>query len=522
MSIASIRSNRGISGHPGSGRGKKCPSWALIMLTAALLAPLTVAQGAAGTGAGPAMSIETIMTGNTSDCDIAVGPSGNAHVCYFDMDSGSLMYAADRGGAWSAEAIAGPGLTGSACSLAMDAEGNAHVSYIGTYGASYDDLIYATNKGGRWHHQLIDDGEVLGYTSIALDGQGSVHISYHTGGSYEDDNLMYATNAGGAWRTEAVDTGQAGYYSAIAIGPNGAAHIAAYAGIGSKPLRYSTNEGGPWSSQDIEGSVWVGSFCSIAVDPQGRPHVAASTSGQIGQVDLKHILCSGGTWVPEPIEHGGYVWGRSIVIDGDGRSHICYRSYADNALMYQTNAGGQWSARSIDLLGSANSWGSIAIGGDGTVHMCYVTKDAGGSRLKHATIGDAPTSEAPSAPTGLAASVVNGSVQLSWSAQASNAGFNVYRGTDPGAMMIIATVNGTSYLDREPGESGTLFYRVEAADGGGASEAVKAVVNVAASDSLPREEPLLSGPLAGIIGAGSIAAMLAVAALIMLKRKGGP
>jgi hypothetical protein len=519
MSIARIWSIRRPGGNVDTGRRQMGPLWAVILLSAALLAPLAAAQGAAEAGTEPVMAVETIRTGSSSDCDIAVDPNGNPHVCYFDVDSGSLMYATGHRGTWSIEAIAGPGLTGSAFSLAVDAEGNAHVSYVGTYGTSYDDLIYATNKGGRWHHQLIDDAEVLGYTSAAVDGQGSVHISYHTGGSYEDDNLMYATNAGGTWRTEVVDAGQAGYYNAIAIGPNGTVHIAAYAGIGSKPLRHSTNEGGLWSSEDIEGSVWVGSFCSIALDPHGHPRVAASTSDHIGQVDLKHVIRSDGAWSPEIIEHGGYVWGRSIAIDGNDSSHICYRSYADNALMYQTNAGGQWSARTVDLLGSANSCGSIAVSSDGVVHMCYITKDAGGTRLKHATIGDVQNIEAPSAPTGLAASVVNGSVQLSWTSQSSGSAFNVYRGTDPSAMSLIATVNGTSYLDREPGGAGSFFYRVEAVDGGGASEAVQAVVNITASDSLVRDEPLLPVSLAGIIGAGAVVAMLALGAIILMKRK---
>lgn len=366
---------------------------ATFLLSFALMVPFAFMQGAA---ADPLkITVEDVpVQGNASNCRIAVDADGNAHIIYFDEDSGSLMHTTNAGGSWTTETVAGQGLAGRASSIALDSRGAVHISYVGGEQDGYGDLMYATNEGGSWSSVLIDDGYVIGHTSIVVDPSDNVHISYHTGHDELNDSLKYATNAGGSWSVESVDTGISGYYNAICVDPSGTVHIVSYAGIGGMPLKYTTNAGGAWSTQNIEDTVWIGSFCSVAVDSAGRPHAAISTSDEISQVDLKDVVFSGGSWSSEAIEFGGYVWDRSIAIDGGDVAHICYRSSAANELMYATNAGGSWSTHRIDDLGSSTSHASIAVDDSGTAYISYISSDDG-ERLRYAKVGSSP---APSAP----------------------------------------------------------------------------------------------------------------------------
>ncbi|GEM_PF-2705671 len=364
-----------------------------FLLSMALVVPFASFQGAAADPT-PIAVQDVPVQGNASNCRIAVDAEGTAHIIYFDEDGGSLMHATNAGGSWITETVADQGLAGRASSIAVDSEGTVHVSYVGAEQDGYGDLMYATNEGGSWSSILVDDGFVIGHTSIAVDPRDGVHISYHTGHDELNDSLKYATDASGAWSVESVDTGISGYYNAIGVSSSGTVHIISYAGIGGMPLKYTTNAGGSWSTQNIEDTVWIGSFCSIAVDSEGRPHAAVSTSDEISQVDLKNAVYSGGSWASEAIEIGGYVWDRSLAIDGGDAAHICYRASTTNDLMYATNEGGSWSIQRVDGLGSASSFASIAVDSGGDAHMCYIASDSGGEHLRYAKTG-APVAPGP-------------------------------------------------------------------------------------------------------------------------------
>lgn len=369
---------------------------AALLLSAVLFVPFISFQGASAT-ASPSMTVQDVaVQANVSNCHLAVDAQGIVHISYYDEDAGSLMHATNAGGRWTTEVIAGKGLAGSANSIAVDSQGKVHMSYVGAERDGYGDLMYATDEGGSWSSIVVDDGYVTGYTSIAVDSLDHIHISYHTGHDYDNDSLKYATNAGGSWSVERVDTGMSGYYNAIAVDPQGNVHIISYAGVGGMPLKYSTNAGGSWSTQNMEDSVWIGSFCSIAADPMGRLHAAISTSDKISQVDLKSAVYSGSSWSSEAIGFGGYVWDRSIALDGKGAAHICYRDSAANELMYATDAGGTWSNMTIAALGSASAFASIAVDAEGAAHLCYIVSDDSGQHLRYAKIGGT-SSEAPAA-----------------------------------------------------------------------------------------------------------------------------
>jgi hypothetical protein len=501
--------------------------YAALLLSVVMLVPMLSFQGAAAAPS-PVTALQTIgVQGNPSNCQIAVDPLGNVHLCYYDEDSGKLMYATNAGGSWATQTIAGSGLAGSASSVAVDADGNAHVSYLGRYQNGSYDLMYASNGDGQWSSQVIDPGNVAGQTSIAVDVQGSVHISYHTGNSYDNDNLRYATNRGGAWVTEGVDTGMTGYYNAIAVSADGAAHICSYSGTGGTPLKYSTNAGGSWSTQNIEDVVKIGGQCSIAIDSMGNPHVLMSTNESIGQVDLKHAVYSGGAWSTEVIEDGGYVMGTSIAIDGQDAVHVCYRAIATNELVYATNANGSWTSQVVGGLSSSMYYGSIAVEANGNAHLCYIGTGSSGNSLMYAKIGDhmSVRLSAPANPTNLTATPKGDAVELSWSPPYDDGGsaitgYMIYRGENSGSLVNIATVNGTSYVDSEVEDGKTLYYEVVAVNANGLSDPTGAVAATLAPAPVGTGAESAPSGLINIVAImGLVAAVSAISVMLVLRKR---
>src|SRR5215472_3582645 len=88
-----------------------------------------------------------------------------------------------------------------------------------------------------------------------------------------------------------------------------------------------------------------------------------------------------------------------------------------------------------------------------------------------------PAATVPAAPQSPTAAGGNGSVQLSWSAPASNGGsaitgYNVYRGTSAGgepATPVASNVSGTSFTDTSAVNGTTYFYKVAAVNAVGTS-----------------------------------------------------
>ena len=91
--------------------------------------------------------------------------------------------------------------------------------------------------------------------------------------------------------------------------------------------------------------------------------------------------------------------------------------------------------------------------------------------------GSVPDTSAPSVPGGVAAQVVSGGVQVSWSASSDDRGVAGYRVVRDGAVIADA-VAGTSYLDAAVVAGTTYAYQVRALDAAGNVSAASAPVSV--------------------------------------------
>lgn len=90
---------------------------------------------------------------------------------------GDLLYANDTSGSWSAQVVA-PSAHHEDCHIALDAQGHAHITYTDS---GRTNLYYATNLGGTWSTNVIDErgegGSIHG-GPLAVDSEGVVHVAY--------------------------------------------------------------------------------------------------------------------------------------------------------------------------------------------------------------------------------------------------------------------------------------------------------------------------------------------------------
>ncbi len=146
-------------------------------------------------------------------------------------------------------------------------------------------------------------------------------------------------------------------------------------------------------------------------------------------------------------------------------------------------------------------------------YMLFIVNTSGVPSVASFVRFPAPTedTQAPTAPTGLAATPSTGSVALSWTAATDNVGvarYDVYRsatsGFTPGPTTLIGTSATASYTDTTVG-TGTFFYLVRAEDAVGniGPQSNQASATVTGDTTPPTVS--ITAPAAGATVSGSIA-----------------
>ncbi|HOO04798.1 MAG TPA: hypothetical protein PLJ11_08770, partial [Methanomassiliicoccales archaeon] len=223
----------------------------------------------------------SILDTNSGLCSSIVSDlNDKQHVLYLKPigESNALSYMTNSGARWVSEVVDEGGAFDKVSSIAVDSEGNVHIAFFDEYkvnNVSCGQLCYANNVNGSWTVVTVDNStSMVGMNpSLAVDSKGWVHISY-----YDDTGLKvlkYINNVGGDWSIPVLldQSGNSGMYSSLAIDANDSVHVA-FLNQGSKNLMYVTNARGFWDPDMIDESKTVSGRMSLALDPQGVPHIA--------------------------------------------------------------------------------------------------------------------------------------------------------------------------------------------------------------------------------------------------------
>ena len=308
---------------------------------------------------------------------LAIAASGTMHVfSYDDGNLGALHYTIGISGVWTAS-ILDQRLGIYDLSMAVDGTGNAHLSYNREYGASDEELVYASNTSGNWHLEIADE-DAGATSSITVDAMNRAHIGY-----VDFYSLLYATNTTGSWQSEDTrNIGQAGW-NGLALDSSGRAHLSYYnEKITKHNLCYTTNASGYWVSTTVDETVDsyghgdVGNYNAIALDSSDNAHIAYY---DYYNHSLKYATNASGQWVTMTVDDSGRVGGyASIALDSADKVHIGYKrfGYNDDALKYATNASGAWQTATLDFnLGNFGGDFSLAIDTADSIHIAYVDRE---------------------------------------------------------------------------------------------------------------------------------------------------
>jgi plastocyanin len=218
---------------------------------------------------------------------LALDGSGNPRIAYYDGDNAkkNLKYAKWVGpnpNNWSIETVESTGDVGQYASLALDPSGNPHIAY---YDADAKDLMYIEWDGG-WSPPLPVDsaGDVGQYASLKLDAISNPCIAYYDA---TNKNLKYAER-NGSWTVATIDNGinDTGRYASLALDPDDSHPYIAYHDATGGDLKYAEWNTTTWVIMTVDATNIVGQYASIAVDAANRMKIAYYNSSS---QDLMYI-----------------------------------------------------------------------------------------------------------------------------------------------------------------------------------------------------------------------------------------
>lgn len=269
-------------------------------------------------------------------------------------------------------------------SLKMDRNGDMHVVYV------VEDEKQ-TLKYGFWDHQskhwfTMKIAEFASFSSLTLDSKQHPHISWADAGTTSGARLRYAYWDGTEWKRRPIplDSDIIGYYTSIALDPDDNPCISFYEYQGPKGsdlrvrLRVVMWNGVYWEVKTIDGQNQSGKFNAIAIDREGRIHIAYANVGAM-TAGMRYAFWNGRSWMLEVVEglrenDGKYVGAAAnIALDKDGNPHITYMNDSNGLVKYATRKGGKWHIEVVDRVMKVAypDRNAIAITEDGQPYIGY-------------------------------------------------------------------------------------------------------------------------------------------------------
>ncbi|MDI6839453.1 MAG: T9SS type A sorting domain-containing protein [bacterium] len=227
-----------------------------------------------------------------------------------------------------------------------------------TYGGDHTD-------DGRSGAQTKDGGYIIAGTTT-YGGQQDVWLIKTEGPEPPEDTLEIT------WTIQRLTYNAiCDFYPSIAVDANGKAHIAYCSGTSQTTyeLFYLTNKSGSWVSEQIT-SLPSGAkrWPSIAVDNDSSAHIALNVACSQRRA-LGYTTNKSGYWEGVIIDTMGGD-DPNLALDAEGYAHIAFCNYPQKALCYATNKTSSWVVSKIDETGGC-CFPSIAISPQGHIHIAY-------------------------------------------------------------------------------------------------------------------------------------------------------
>ena len=332
---------------------------------------------------------------------MAIDSNGHVHIVHASGDGYAFTHSVYDGSSWTPTAI--KNCEGSYCwgtHMVIDDNDELHAAYSTNTGL----IVYMHYDGSSWASTQVSTGAKVGPVGIAVDSNNHPHISFTGYHQYCGNGLRLASYDGAGWATNIIDSGgNKGCDSALLIDSNDNAYIS-YLDRSQSKLKFTTNKSGSWIpyAPDSGGfsTGYPGSDTSLAVDHQGRFHIAHFDSHDDNKDLLYSVGVPNGAWTNTVVDSSGDT-GRnpSIAIDAAGDPHIVYRSWSGWKLKYATlnPSSPNWQVSTVETTGGLTEGtgesNSLIIDDGGMMHVAYTDETNGVLRYATKSTGVTVTNE---------------------------------------------------------------------------------------------------------------------------------
>ncbi|MCH8226325.1 MAG: hypothetical protein IIC97_10705 [Chloroflexi bacterium] len=287
----------------------------------------TATAAAVGSTPTPNPSPTPALTGTTPDptpaATVTPSPTGSAQESEAGQASSELQAPDPLGFSWEILDVD----DGVKPAIALTSEDVPFVAYMLEARPGF--VKNAVWNGTDWDIATLAEGYFYGPLDIAIGPGDAAHISYH---DHDEEDAAYGFWNGTEWEVTVIPArGHDGWDNRIVVDSQGNPHISAvfpsdFNGNGIE--YYGQDAAGQWMVESVGSAPLTYQFAtSIAVDPQGIPHISFYTP------DTKNLALASRTeagWtiniVDDDEANGKF---SSLIIDAEGRFHISYTQRAD-------------------------------------------------------------------------------------------------------------------------------------------------------------------------------------------------
>jgi hypothetical protein len=298
-------------------------------------------------------------------------------IAYLDDKHDKLKFATKINNRWNPVTLPDNRRAGWYPSIAIDPTGNP---YVGYWNFDLKKITYFYQKSGSWRAGTSIANVRPSSTAFAFDAQGRLNVAFL---DKNDGDVKFAVLQSGNWIRNTIafaypdpDTiPDEGANVTMAIGQNGTVHLAF--NTASKGLTYVLVQGDTSLPEYIDPQG--GQFPSLTLSPEGKP-VISYYEPSLHCLKVARKMDTG--WSIQIVDDGGDV-GRysSVKVDAIGALHISYYDSDSEALKYARVATSRTDIYFVDR-NRSGKWSSLALDSRGMPGISYY--DDGRLMLKYA------------------------------------------------------------------------------------------------------------------------------------------
>jgi hypothetical protein len=179
------------------------------------------------------------------------------------------------------------------------------------------------------------------------------------------DNRLAAVNDL-TWQVEIVDpANSAGESVSLKLDSNDQPHLS-YVDQSTRELKYAyRQQGGRWHLETVAGNVYYQTGTSLALDRQGKPHIACFSWSAIAFILARF---DGSRWITETV-HQARGFYPSLALDSQQRPHLSYD--LDGVIWYAYRQQDGWGRRVVESVGIVNVSNSLALDQNDNARISY-------------------------------------------------------------------------------------------------------------------------------------------------------